>query len=552
MLSAGDPQDQIRFIQHQQEEQLAKERAEKNHLPYVNLFLIAANLDALYAVEDTVAFGLNAIPFQIDGKRLSLAAVDPQNQELQKLRDKLSDQGYEVRLFVCSQRSFNIVAERYKNLPPKEKISYKEVAVSAKIIEKVSKTANSITSLKKIIAEQQNISQLLEVVIGAALGFDASDVHFEPQRESVLLRFRLDGILYDADNIDPKTYNLLLSRIKLISGMKLNVGISQDGRFSVVLENKEIEVRVSVAPAAYGETIVLRVLNPTMLLSIEDLGFHDWLQNTLSQELRKPNGIILVCGPTGSGKTTTLYAFLSRLMTPEIKIITIENPIEYHIKGVSQTQVNDESGYTFPIALKTALRQDPDIILVGEIRDRDTAETATQAALTGHLVFSTLHTNSAAGAVPRLIELGVSGNSLSSAINVIFSQRLIRKVCPFCKELIEIPADIKSKIQKQIDALTNKNIKEKYSNLLSNAKMPISKGCPKCNSTGYKGRLAIAELFQNTPALHSLISAYPSVDVIEKTAREEGMVPLQTDGVLRIIEGITTVDEVERITGPLG
>ena len=277
---------------------------------------------------------------------------------------------------------------------------------------------------------------MLEIILAGALSADASDIHIEPQEKQVRLRFRLDGVLHDILLFDYKIYNLILSRIKLVSGLKLNIhNQAQDGRFSIKINEGATEVRTSVIPEAYGESIVLRILNPKSIsISFDALGIDKDLMNILEKELKKPNGMILTTGPTGSGKTTTLYAFLRKIYTPETKIITLEDPVEYHLPNIVQTQVEESIGYSFSAGLRSVLRQDPDIIMVGEIRDLETAKTAINSALTGHLVLSTLHTNNAAGTIPRLVDLGVNPASIAPAVNISMAQRLVRKLCGKCKE----------------------------------------------------------------------------------------------------------------------
>jgi len=291
--------------------------------------------------------------------------------------------------------------------------------------------------------------------MAGALSLKASDVHIEPEENSTHLRYRLDGILTKIGEIDTKTYKQLLSRIKLTAGLKLNIkNNAQDGRFSIKVKNSEMEIRTSTMPGTYGESVVLRILNPDSIsVSIEKLGIEPRLFKILEEEISKPNGMILNTGPTGSGKTTTLYAFLKRIDSPEIKVITIEDPVEYHIKGITQTQTDVDKGYTFAKGLKSALRQDPDVIMVGEIRDSETAEIAIQSSLTGHLVLSTLHTNTAAGTFPRFVDLGMNPRILGSAINLTMAQRLVRKLCNDCKKEIPIEGEDRTIIDKILSGI---------------------------------------------------------------------------------------------------
>jgi type II secretory ATPase GspE/PulE/Tfp pilus assembly ATPase PilB-like protein len=283
-----------------------------------------------------------------------------------------------------------------------------------------------------------------------------------------------------------------------------------------------------------------------MLLSLEELGIHPFYYQKLKRAMEKPQGMILTTGPTGSGKTTTLYACLKKIATPEVKVITIEDPIEYHLEGIDQTQVDHKKGYTFPVALRAALRQDPDIILVGEIRDMETAQTAIQAALTGHLVFSTLHTNDAAGIVPRLVEMGITASTIPAALNLGMAQRLLRRLCKKCKKEIEIPVSIWEKIEKNIQ-----NIPKEYLPDISKKTFFLPRGCKDCYFTGYRGRIGIYEMFEITPKLEEMINFSPSISQMRKALKEEGMITMQQDGLLRVLEGETSLEELQKVTGPL-
>jgi type II secretory ATPase GspE/PulE/Tfp pilus assembly ATPase PilB-like protein len=329
--------------------------------------------------------------------------------------------------------------------------------------------------------------------------------------------------------------------------MKLNVKEkAQDGRFTIMLGDADIEIRASIIPGGYGESAVLRVLNPNEIAqSLEDLGINERLLKAIMHELKKPNGMILNTGPTGSGKTTTLYAFIKKIHTPDIKIITIENPIEYHLPGIVQTQTDDEKGYTFLEGLRSALRQDPDIIMVGEIRDSETAEVAINSALTGHLVFSTLHTNNAAGTYPRLIDLGVNPKVITSAINLSMAQRLVRKLCENCKKKQGLDERGKNIIKNVLDGIGDKSYLESVD--LDNTYIPV--GCEKCNNTGYKGRTGIYEGIISDEKIENVVKDNPSEREINKIAKEQGLLNMQEDGVIKILKGITSLEELERVVG---
>ncbi len=395
------------------------------------------------------------------------------------------------------------------------------------------------------VKQTYRISKILEIMMAGALELGASDVHLEAEEQTVRMRFRIDGVLIDTYTFDISTYSLILSRIKLLSGLKLNIKAeSQDGRFSIKVKGSEIEIRTSVLPGAYNESIVMRLLNPKSIsVPLEELGIEEKTLTMLMEQINKPNGMLLITGPTGSGKTTTLYAFMKKIHSPETKIITIEDPIEYHLPGIVQTQVEESKGYTFISGLRASLRQDPDIIMIGEIRDSETASTAINAALTGHLVFSTLHTNSAAGAFPRLIELGINPKIITSAVNVAMAQRLIRKICNFCKQEKTPNEKEKGIINKVLESIHDKTFLEN----IQTDKIYEPKGCEKCNGTGYKGRIAICEAIFVSKELEEIIINNPSERDIKTVSSLQNTVDMRQDGILKILKGISTFEELERV-----
>lgn len=419
----------------------------------------------------------------------------------------------------------------------------------------IRKSIKNISDLKEKINESLGLdmSSILKNVIGGGIVLEASDLHIEPEESLAKIRIRMDGVLHDVITIDTKTYEGILSRIKLLAQLKLNIADRpQDGRFSIRYKDSEemlVEMRVSVIPAEYGESIVIRILNPKTLIGMEDLGLRDDLKEIFAKEIKKPNGMIIVTGPTGSGKTTTLYAFLKNIFNPEIKIITIEDPIEYHLKGISQTQVAPEKGYDFASGLKSIVRQDPDVILVGEIRDPDTADISLQAALTGHLVLTTLHTNDAAGTISRLTSLGAKLSVIAPAINMAIAQRLVRKICKECCQLETVSSEDLKKIKKALENIP-KAIKVKIN---ENMKIPHIhiKGCKKCNFTGYKGRVGVVEAILINQNMKKFILLNPSISDMQKEAVENGMITMYQDGLIKVIEGITTIDEIERVIGEI-
>ncbi len=429
------------------------------------------------------------------------------------------------------------------------------IEISPKILAETQKKIKNISDFKEKIEEflKKSVSEILEVILGGGISLDVSDIHIEPEENQAKIRARIDGILQDVIIFDLKTYQTLLSRIKLLSGIKLNItDRPQDGRFSILMEKTEIEIRASTLPAEHGESVVLRILNPKGLIEIEELGVRKDLLEIFKKEIKRPNGMIIVTGPTGCGKSTTLYAFLKTIQKPEIKIITIEDPIEYHLKEISQTQISPEKGYDFASGLKSIMRQDPDVILVGEIRDLETAKISLQAAVTGHLVLTTLHTNDAAGTVVRLEALGEKPVNIAPAINMAVAQRLVRKVCQKCVKLEKISSLDFKKIKKALKKIP-KSLKE-VSPLLKGKssaalKIPQVKGCKDCNFTGFRGRIGIFEAFLVDNEMEKFILTSPSISALREKAIKKGMLTMYQDGIIKVLEGITTIKEVERVTG---
>jgi len=424
-----------------------------------------------------------------------------------------------------------------------------EVEINKETAEEIKKEVKSIADFnKKISANLKEItSKLAEVILSGAFFLEASDIHIEPEKDKAKLRIRVDGVLQDVLDFDLKIYKVLVSRIKLLSELKLNItNRPQDGRFSIFIDQSSVEIRTSSIPAEYGESIVLRVLNPKSLVSMEDLGLRKDLLKLFKKEIKKPNGMIICTGPTGSGKTTTLYAFLKEITDPEIKIITIEDPIEYHLAGISQTQIDKDKGYDFANGLRAIVRQDPDVILVGEIRDLETAQIALQAALTGHLVLSTVHTNDAAGTIARLQALGENSANISPALNMAIAQRLARKVCKECSKMKTANSEEIAKIKKALSGLP-KTIN--HPEIKTGIKIPEAKACKKCDSIGYKGRIGIFEAFLIDDEMEKFILKSPSTVELRDMAIKKGMVSMRQDGFIKVLEGITTIEEIEKVAG---
>lgn len=547
-----DKQDaKLEEFRKKEEEDLAQLLSGRYGIPYINLATVPINTDALRLIPEAVARDSKVAAFDVVGKKLKVVILSPKNEKTALLLKKLGEDGYEIIPYAGSTESLEKAFSRYKELSYSAENKTLSLELSNEQLESFLEKVANLDDVKKLSEEllfekkTYKTSKILEVILAGALATEASDVHIEPEENYVRLRYRLDGVLTDILNFNELTFSLILSRIKLISGLKLNIkNEAQDGRFTVKAGGDEIEIRTSVLPGAYNESIVLRILNPkTISVPMEELGIEPKLLDILGHEIKKPNGMILTTGPTGSGKTTTLYAFLKKIHSPDIKIITIEDPIEYHLPGIVQTQVNSEKKYTFLSGLRSALRQDPDVLMIGEIRDEETAEIAINSALTGHLVFSTLHTNTAAGSFPRLMDLGVNPKVITSAINISIAQRLLRKLCLNCKKEIALDGEDKNLIEMILKSIEDK----KYLENLQTKSVWQAVGCDKCNGTGYKGRIGIFEAILIDESVENIIQENQSEREIKKATVNQGLLDMKQDGIIKALKGITSIGELERV-----
>jgi type IV pilus assembly protein PilB len=545
-----EQQKRLAFLRKREEEELAQVLSHKYGVEYVDLSLVAVNVDALRLLTEKEAKETEAAVFGKVGKKISMAVRAPEHPKVKALAHTLLERGFEVTLFMCSSASLERAYQRYADLSYATETKAGVFELSNEELEQLLTKVTSLKDISDLIHEAvelkraYRITRILEVILAGGLATGASDIHFEPEDIDVRLRYRLDGVLLDVLTFDHETYRLALSRLKLLSGLKLNIsGEAQDGRFSIKIKGDEIELRTSILPGNYAETVVLRILNPKAIgVELEQLGLEEKLRLKIEKEIQKPNGMILTTGPTGSGKTTTLYAFLRKINSPQTKIITIEDPIEYHLQGLVQTQV-DKKTYTFANGLRSALRQDPDIIMVGEIRDSEVAETAINAALTGHLVFSTLHTNDAAGSFPRLIDLGIDEKVLSSAIIVALAQRLVRKLC-VCKVEGVPTAEEQVVIQKYIATIVDRALVPQST---TKVWLPKQDGCEVCHGRGYKGRVAIFEAVFMDSAIETILRSKPSLREVYTAARPQGIPSMQEDGILKVLRGVTSMEELKRV-----
>jgi type II secretory ATPase GspE/PulE/Tfp pilus assembly ATPase PilB-like protein len=496
------------------------------------------------------------VPFKMLGKKLYIATLSPSNKKLEVVLPALEEKGYELLLFLCSHASFYHVVDRYGDLSLGQKVESGMLELTEEKMKNLMGQFDTIEELKVVFDELEKsnalykTSKLIELIVAGALRFKASDIHIEPEEEHVRLRYRLNGILSDVSFFDYTSLRNITSRLKLLSGLKLsNKTNAQDGRFSINLGDVEVEMRVSVVPGNYGESFVMRILDPrNAITNLDKINFSVKLREAIDAALARPNGVILTTGPTGSGKTTTLYAFIHTTYNPEVKIITIEDPIEYHLNGISQTQVDTTKGYTFLSGLRAALRQDPDIIMVGEIRDEDTAKVAINAAMTGHLVFSTLHTNTAAGTIPRLVDLGVNPKALASSLSLSIAQRLVRSLCVECKTKYttsEKESRLITNILGEMKTEGKAESMKPYAPALSYAiYRPV--GCEACGETGYKGRTGVYEGIAMTADIEKLLITSPSEREIAEVAKFQGIPTLRQDGILKVLQGVTSFDEVAK------
>lgn len=545
---ASDAEKRIEEMKLREEEELASILSQKYGIQYIDLTRVSINTDALRLIPEADARDAEVAAFDVVGKRLSLAVRSPNHPKLASVVAPLERAHYTIEQFMVSRKSLERAWERYKDLSfaieTKEgvfDISSEELAQKMQSFKKAEDIVAAIEEVSQL-KKAYRISHILEIVLAGALAIGASDVHIEPEEADTRMRYRLDGVLNEVTRFDVETYKLLLSRIKLLSGLKLNVrDRAQDGRFSIELKGKEIEIRTSVIPGAYGESVVMRVLDPDAIgVSFEGLGMEPDLEALVLKEITKPNGMLLTTGPTGSGKTTTLYACLRKIHTPDVKIITIEDPIEYHLDGIVQTQV--DKAYTFLGGLRSALRQDPDVIMIGEIRDADVARTAIDSALTGHFVFSTLHTNNAAGAFPRLADFGIDLKVVGSAISVALAQRLVRTLCDTCKKEVELSGTTKDTVDRIVAGIRNKKMVPQNRTVVYEPQ-----GCDACNDTGYRGRIGVFEGIVVDTEVDRFVRNNPSENDIRALQKKRPLLTMAEDGVVKILNGVTSFEEVARV-----
>ncbi|MDD4785240.1 MAG: GspE/PulE family protein, partial [Candidatus Shapirobacteria bacterium] len=511
-------------------------------VPFVDLETIGFSPEALTLVPESVAQKYKIVPYGLDTKNkiLSITMVNPLDLETIEFLEKKTNLKISAAISLEKQ-IISYIKEKYireKNITSEVTRALDE----RKDEEKLMKLAD------EKVAVEAPVAKIVSTILEYAVKSRASDVHIEPQEDTVRIRYRIDGILQEKYLLPRNVHEAVVSRVKILSNLKIDEKrVPQDGRFFFSADGNDVDLRVSTLPTTYGEKVVMRLLKKAQKVpTLPELGLRGLALKNLMNSIQRPHGIIIVCGPTGSGKTTTLYSVLDIVATSRVNVVTVEDPVEYQMKGVNQVQVNVQAGLTFASALRSFLRQDPNVIMVGEIRDTETAELAINAALTGHLVFSTLHTNDASGVPPRLLDMGAEPFLLTSSLNCVVGQRVLRKVCKDCVSEMEIPADKLSELKNTLGPIFNM-IEDKFAKDGKKLTMPKIVGCEKCNNTGYLGRIAIYEVMPITEKLSKLIVEKAAASDIQKLAMEEGMLTMKQDGYVKVLEGVTSMDEVIRV-----
>lgn len=508
-------------------------------VPYVNLRKHKLDPKVLEEIPQAVAHEARAIPFELEGENLKVAFVKAKSQTA--IQSVQAATKRKVVPYLTTIKNFRYAARLY------------DKGIKDRLIEILNAKVSKTTGGPGIL--DMPIIKIVDTILEYAMFEQASDIHIEALPDAVVVRFRVDGELQDKVELPTQIHDALIARIKILGNLRIDEHrVPQDGRFSFKLEDEEESVRVSIIPAFYGEKVVMRLMtDEAQNLNLQDLGFTDKNEAILRREIDKPFGMILVVGPTGSGKTTTLYSVLNILNTENVNISTIEDPIEYGVRRVNQTQVNPQAGYDFASGLRALLRQDPDIIMIGEIRDGETAQIAVRAALTGHLVLSTLHTNNASGVPPRLLDMGVESFLVASTLNVVIAQRLVRKICLDCIESYKLtPEELTNlakefNLEKMLARFKTIGVVDQKVAAFSELTFYRGKGCDRCHHSGYAGRIGVMELLENTEPVQQAIIKQAASNDIEKIAFDQGMISIFEDGWQKALVGVTTIEEVLRI-----
>lgn len=528
------------------ESDLIKAKSLVFNVPYFDLSNKKANPEILRMIPETTVHRYQFVPIEKKGNEMIIGMVDPGNVEAREALKFVAVQGhFTPKIYIILQKDLEHFIGQYKSIG-------KEVTKALEELEE--ELDREGVRLKKKgkdkteeISAEAPITKVVAVILRHAVEGGSSDIHIEPLEDKTRVRFRVDGILHSSIFLPTKIHTSIITRIKILSNLKIDESrMPQDGRFSARIANKKIDFRVSTFPTPNGEKVALRVLDPTIGVgTFEDLGLIGKSLEIYKKAIKKPFGLVLITGPTGSGKSTTLYTTLNDINSEEINIVTLEDPVEYYIEGVNQSQIRPEIEYTFASGLRSILRQDPDIIMVGEIRDKETASLATHAALTGHLVFSTLHTNDAIGIIPRLVNMDIKPYLLPPTLVAGVAQRLLRKLCQDCLESSEPSEAINKLIDESLSSVPEEEI-AKYG-IKKPYKIFKSKGCSSCGNTGVKGRIGIFEIFEMTPQLENIVLEVISESKLLEEAKRQGMITIREDGIMKALKGLVSVEEVLRV-----
>ncbi len=527
------------------EEVLFNLKSEYLNIPLKEVDPKQVELEVLELIPEETAKHYEMVALSKKDNILEVGMVYPEDLDAQEALKFLARRGkFDYKIFLITPNTFNKILKQHRTLKREVGKALEELEEELKI-EGVSRATEA--EIERLV-EEAPISKVVAVLLRYAVEGKASDIHIEPGRDKLRARFRFLGALHSSIFLPIRLHKAIVSRIKVLSNLKLDeTRVPQDGRFSARIENKDIDFRVSTFPTTLGEKVVLRVLDPTVgLKKFEDLGLSKRHSEAIMKAIKKPYGLVLSTGPTGSGKTTTLYAILQILNKEEVNIVTLEDPAEYFLKGINQSQVRPEIGYSFANGLRSILRQDPDIIMVGEIRDEETASLVTHAALTGHMVFSTLHTNDSLGVIPRLVDLKVQPYLIPPTLSLVIGQRLVRRLCDKCKKKVKASKEVRDMILREIEGFPEELRKE--------VKVPKTLylweavGCRDCNNQGFSGRIGVFEILEMTDRLSEIVLGDLSEKKLKEEAERQGMVTMRQDGILKILEGVTTLTEVLRVT----
>jgi type IV pilus assembly protein PilB len=538
------------------EEELTKLSAQASGVPYVNLASIQVNPDILGLLPKDAAESYMSVPFGMMRGRLAVAMLDPTNVQAVDFLSRKT--GKQLVAFMASRASIEHVLTLFRS----DVAGDVKAALGGVKLESEAPVEKPVVTAEKVqnLVQDAPITRALNAILDYAVESRASDIHIEPREKELKVRYRIDGILQDTMTLPKSIEPALISRIKILSNLKIDEHRTpQDGQFSISSAGKSVDLRIAIAPITWGEQIVIRLLDKSdTVLTLDGLGMRGRAYKEVLEGIRKPHGMILSTGPTGSGKTTTMYATIQALKDVSINIVTLEDPVEYRMDGINQIQVNADVGLTFANGLRSILRQDPNVVMVGEIRDKETADLAVQAALTGHVVLSTLHTNSAAGVLPRLLDMQIEPFLIASTVNTVIGQRLVRRLCPKCKtsyssttaETESIKGTLTGILPKSKSEIEAKSADTGYKNLplTSQSAYTLYKpvGCSECLN-GYKGRIGIYEVYAMNTAMEKLLVARATTSEVQKQAQADGMLTMKQDGYLKALAGLTTIEEVARV-----